>query len=454
MIAGNSEITATLVDKVFDDLRKEKYGGEKLDVIVHSSGGSIDAAYNLARLFRRYGKERLTFVVPRWAKSAATLLVCAGDEILMTPVAELGPLDPQITQMNPLEQRLENFSPLHIESTLQLIRDEFKSGADDLASRLLQRLQFPLTLGSFKKLLDLGNDYLENLLTSRMLIDQQEEIKSITTALTTGYADHSWCITSEEAQKIGLVVEEIEGNQLDIVWEIHNLNKQKEKLVRADKQKKMMEQFKDLPPNLIDELSLDAIGIKPGKNRILPCVMINLEAAIQRRRNRMKDLLDIPTRLAAALLLKRGEISLDEISSLPFVESKESAETIVYRLTRFFEIDRDESDSSRSAFPIDDVIRFVGKRIKKPTGQPVNSARMKSNDVLPNLMDHLDDDTREELKERAQLHGNPIEVEASLILRDVLTKRKNIPTPPNNLVSSIRDKFAPLGGVELELPNR
>ncbi len=118
LIAGNSEITATLVDKVFDDLRKEKYGGEKLDVIVHSSGGSIDAAYNLARLFRRYGKERLTFVVPRWAKSAATLLVCAGDEILMTPVAELGPLDPQITQMNPLEQRLENFSPLHIESTL------------------------------------------------------------------------------------------------------------------------------------------------------------------------------------------------------------------------------------------------------------------------------------------------------------------------------------------------
>ncbi len=168
----------------------------------------------------------------------------------------------------------------------------------------------------------------------------------------------------------------------------------------------------------------------------------------------MKDLLDIPTRLAAALLLKRGEISLDDISSLPFVESKESAETIVYRLTRFFQIYRDESDSSRSAFPIDDAIRFVGKRIKKPTGQPVNSARMKSIDVLQNLMDYLDDDTREELKDRAQLHGNPIEVEASLILRDVLTKRKNIPTPPNNLVSSIRDKFAPLGGVELELPNR
>ena len=200
LLVGDSEITATLVDKVFDDLREGDYGGRKLDVIVHSSGGSIDDAYKLARLFRRYGKDRLTFVIPRWVKSAATLLICAGDEILMTPVAELGPLDPQITQMNPFEQRLEKFSPLHIQSTLQLIRDEFESGAKDLANGMLQRLQFPLTLGSFKKLLDLGKDYLENLLTSRMLIGNENQVQSITDALTTGYADHSWCITIEEAE--------------------------------------------------------------------------------------------------------------------------------------------------------------------------------------------------------------------------------------------------------------
>ena len=266
LLAGDSEITATLVDKVFDDLREGDYGGRKLDVIVHSSGGSIDDAYNLARLFRRYGKDRLTFVIPRWAKSAATLLICAGDEILMTPVAELGPLDPQITQMNPFEQRLEKFSPLHIESTLQLIRDEFESGAKDLANGMLQRLQFPLTLGSFKKLLDLGKDYLESLLTSRMLIGNENQVQLITDALTTGYADHSWCITIEEAEKIGLLAKEIVGKDLDVIWEIHKLNTKREKLKRDKKREELIAELKELPSNLIGELPLGTTGTDQREN--------------------------------------------------------------------------------------------------------------------------------------------------------------------------------------------
>ncbi len=168
LLLGEANIRNTLVDRVFDDLRAGKYSGKSLDVVIDSGGGDIDAAYNLALLFRRYGSEKLTFIIPRWAKSAATLLICAGDEILMTPVAELGPLDPQITEMNPLEQRVERFSPLHIESTLQLIRDEFANGNSQLADGLMQRLQFPLTLGSFKKSLDVGREYVEKLLSSRM----------------------------------------------------------------------------------------------------------------------------------------------------------------------------------------------------------------------------------------------------------------------------------------------
>jgi hypothetical protein len=118
---------------------------------------------NLAQILRSFGTENLTFIVPRWAKSAATLLVCAGDRILMAPPAELGPLDPVIVEMNPLERRMEQFSPLHIDATLELIREEYKNGNKQLADGLMQRLQFPLTLGSFKKSLDIGKQYLEKL---------------------------------------------------------------------------------------------------------------------------------------------------------------------------------------------------------------------------------------------------------------------------------------------------
>lgn len=255
LLLGQQDIRAELVDRVFDDLTKRRYASGTLDVIIASSGGDIDAAYNLALLFRRFGKEKLTFIIPRWAKSAATLLACAGDEILMTPVAELGPLDPQITAMNPLEQRVERFSPLHIESTLQLIRDEFSKGNDKLAEGLMQRLQFPLTLGSFKKLLEVGQDYVEKLLSSRMLKEHADDARRIGSELTTGYADHSWCITVEEASKIGLKAVEIEADLLGVVWQVHQLHRERARLVAEDNERRIREKVKELPTDLRDVLT-------------------------------------------------------------------------------------------------------------------------------------------------------------------------------------------------------
>ena len=185
----------------------------------------------------------------------------------MTPVAELGPLDPQITEMNPFEQRVERFSPLHIESTLQLIRDEFANGNDKLAEGLMQRLQFPLTLGSFKKQLEVGQDYVEKLLSSRMLKDDPSEAEKIGKELTTGYADHGWCITVEEASKIGLVAMEIEKEDwLDVVWKIHGLQREKERLIKEDDERKMREKIADLQGVLSSDM-LDGVEQKEARDR-------------------------------------------------------------------------------------------------------------------------------------------------------------------------------------------
>ena len=257
LLLGDSSIRGSLVDNVYDDLRTKNYDGKQLEVIVESSGGNIDAAYNLARLFRRYASENLTFVIPRWAKSAATLLACGGDSISMTPIAELGPLDPQITTTNPLEQRIEQFSPLHIESTLQLIRDEFKNGNARLADGLLQRLQFPLTLGSFKKLLELGYGYVVKLLSSRMFQDDNETPQKIAKRLTSGYADHSWCITIDEAIELGLNVVELEGTTLDIVWRIHNLAREKAKKLEEMNRAKTHRELKDIPADVLERITAD-----------------------------------------------------------------------------------------------------------------------------------------------------------------------------------------------------
>ena len=252
------DVTPITVEEVFEELRSS-YNDLKgeLDVIIHSSGGDIDAAYNLACLFQKFAPKKLTFIVPRWAKSAATLLVCAGEEILITQIAELGPLDPQITQINPIEERVEQFSPLHIQTTLELIRDEFENGSKDLAEGLLKRLQFPLTLGSFIKSSEIAEQYLVRLLKVCMAKTNKLSAspEDIARRLTREYADHGFCINMGEAKKIGLNVQELgDKNLLEFVWELFKLFKKRDGVKQKIKKMEIEKIIKDIPPEILKKL--------------------------------------------------------------------------------------------------------------------------------------------------------------------------------------------------------
>ena len=63
---------------------------------------------------------------------------------------------------------------------------------------------------------------------------------------------------------------------------------------------------------------------------------------------------------------------------------------------------------------------------------------------------NLDDGVKTRLRTRAAGHGRSMEEEARLILREAVERE----TGPNNLASAIRARFAPFGGVELEMPPR
>lgn len=245
----DSIIELDTVDDVFNDLRTSiSNPNARLDVILDSSGGDIHAAYNLACLFRRFAKEELNFIVPRWAKSAATLLVCGGDTIYMGPIAELGPLDPQIMQFNEFEGRLERYSPLALEATLDLIRNEFEHDSEKLANGLLHRLQFPLTLGGIKKSLDVGKHYVVKLLTTRMFSGEgaEERAKAVGHALTEHYPDHGFDIDIDEASSIGLRVQELESDEFNLVWELYELNKQKAEVERQERTSELMKNFPEM----------------------------------------------------------------------------------------------------------------------------------------------------------------------------------------------------------------
>ena len=65
-----------------------------LDIILHTPGGLVLAATQIARAIRDR-KSKVTVFVPHYAMSGGTLIALAADEIVMSPHAALGPIDPQ-----------------------------------------------------------------------------------------------------------------------------------------------------------------------------------------------------------------------------------------------------------------------------------------------------------------------------------------------------------------------
>jgi plasmid stability protein len=63
---------------------------------------------------------------------------------------------------------------------------------------------------------------------------------------------------------------------------------------------------------------------------------------------------------------------------------------------------------------------------------------------------NVDPTLKERLRVRAAQHGQSMESELRQILRDTLKEPERAPEP--NLAEAIRRRFAPLGGVDLELP--
>jgi hypothetical protein len=108
---------------VYDDLlpvtdQLANLSGKAIDVILETGGGSGEVAEDIVRILRsKY--ESVAFIVPGIAKSAGTIMVMSGDEILMDDVSALGPIDAQIAfegKQFSAEALLKGFEKIKAES--------------------------------------------------------------------------------------------------------------------------------------------------------------------------------------------------------------------------------------------------------------------------------------------------------------------------------------------------
>ncbi|OGS02640.1 MAG: hypothetical protein A3G41_06860 [Elusimicrobia bacterium RIFCSPLOWO2_12_FULL_59_9] len=110
-------------------------GDGGLDLILHSPGGSAEATEAIVSYLRaRFSGIRV--IVPQAAMSAATMLACASDEIVMGLHSSLGPIDPQMLMQTPLGIRMV---------PAQAILDQFDQAQEDCKN--------PAKLGSWMPIL-------------------------------------------------------------------------------------------------------------------------------------------------------------------------------------------------------------------------------------------------------------------------------------------------------------
>lgn len=151
-----------------------------IDLIVHTPGGLLLAAEQIARALKRH-PAKVTVVVPHYAMSGGTLIALAADEILMDPHAVLGPVDPQIGQY----------------PAASILKAVEQKSADELDDETL------ILADISRKAIRQTRDLIFELISDRLGDEKGTEIASV---LTDGRWTHDYPITPYEAASLGLPV--------------------------------------------------------------------------------------------------------------------------------------------------------------------------------------------------------------------------------------------------------
>jgi hypothetical protein len=175
--------------------------GLGLDLILHSPGGSLEAADALVQYLRSKFRH-IRVIVPQLAMSAATMIACAADVIVLGKHSFLGPIDPQYILATPLGPR---------SVPAEAIREQFE--------RAKAECQDPRNLAAWLPMLNqYGPDLLVQCEHAREMSKELVHRASRATAIADWLADHSHFknsrhIPRDELRARGLRVECLEKDQ-------------------------------------------------------------------------------------------------------------------------------------------------------------------------------------------------------------------------------------------------
>jgi hypothetical protein len=189
---------------------------QEIALLIDSPGGFARETYQLAKLFQRHCGG-FDAIVPRFAKSAATLLILGSDERFMGRDAELGPLDVQLLDFeeeewsSPLDEvqaleRLNSVALSLFDETMAMLRFRTKKKISTLLPMALEytaEMMAPLLTkvdtvhyAKQSRLLKVAEAYGVRLLEKNF---SERDAETIAERFVNNYNEHGFVISPEEA---------------------------------------------------------------------------------------------------------------------------------------------------------------------------------------------------------------------------------------------------------------
>ncbi len=197
---------------------------DNLDLLIHSPGGFAESAERIIQVVYTYCDD-LRVIVPKQAKSAATMIEMGASKIVMSDTSEIGPIDPQIIYQN-LGQQIAVQS---IIKAYNQIREEIAGKqlrGENYDAELVQLSKIdPILLRESQKHMDLAKDIAVKLLNKKMFAKKKIEKKDAEKFVDDSETfSHGRLIDWKTAQdKLGLKIvhQDKFDDEWKLIWEIY-----------------------------------------------------------------------------------------------------------------------------------------------------------------------------------------------------------------------------------------
>jgi hypothetical protein len=222
-ILFHSLITEDTVPFLYECLRRTGHT-ESTDLVLSTVGGAIPTTRQVAMLLRDF-TDRLSILVPYRARSAGTLLCLSADELVLGPLAELGPIDSIMASDGPpAADTPGTISAEDIRAFRAMAEDWFGIERPEDRLQVLALLAariFPTSLSSFYRFDKLVREVAADLLRFQLPgEDRHADRDAIVDRLVSGYHAHDAVISRGDARALGLRAVDASSAEEQVLWSL------------------------------------------------------------------------------------------------------------------------------------------------------------------------------------------------------------------------------------------